>query len=92
MEGGNLREDQRGPASAGVAWLLGRREISKHLGISVDSLDQWRERHPSLPVVVVDGQVRALREALDVWVIENAENRCPIDNSICAKAACRKEV
>lgn len=66
-------------------WLVGRKDIAKHLGISEKTLDVWRRKYPDLPVVVIHGEIRATRGQLDRWIMEHAENKCPKDGSLCAR-------
>ena len=70
---------------AETEWLVGRKDIAKHLGISEKTLDVWRGKYSDLPVVVIHGEIRATRDKLDLWIMDHAENRCPRDGSLCAK-------
>ena len=69
-------------------WLVGRKDIAKHLAISEKTLDTWRGRYPDLPVVVIHGEIRATRGQLNRWIMDHAENRCPKDGAPCAKHGC----
>ena len=69
-------------------WLVGRQQIADHLGISPETLDEWRGMYPGIPIVVIHGRPRAKISKLNEWIMENAENRCPVDKKICPRRQC----
>lgn len=73
-------------AEAGEDWIVGRKEIAKHLGLeSEDTLDEWRKRYPNLPVYRVDGRLRALPSGLKAFIVWLDRISCPKDGSTCPR-------
>ena len=68
-----------------AGWLVGRKEISRHLGVSHDTLDAWRLRYPEMPVYVIDGRLRALPSDLDTWLKGLCASACPVDGQECPR-------
>lgn len=73
---------------AETEWLVGRKQIAQHLNIDETTLDKWRSKYTDFPVVVIHGEVRATKEKLNAWVYAHAENRCPLDQSLCPRVKC----
>lgn len=60
---------------AAIAGLMSLKEVADFLGVSVQTVYQWRYRNEGPPGYRIGGRVRYRRADLEVWLEEQADRK-----------------
>lgn len=58
-------------------WLVGKKEVANHLGVSVSTLKRYLKRYPDFPASRRGGTIFVSPAALDAWVEHRKLKKCP---------------
>jgi hypothetical protein len=58
-------------------WLVGKKAVANHLGVSVSTLKRYLKRYPDIPVNRRGGTIFVSPVALAAWVEHRSLKKCP---------------